>query len=112
MSAALKRIRTVEITKAIRAAQFGGIAVKEGQPIALLDGELVAADDELETLMLRVLHMANTEDNEIVTLYYGSDIDAASAEQTRAVVRHEFPGQEIELHAGGQPLYPFIVSIE
>lgn len=112
MSLALKRIRTVEITKAIRAAQLGGITVKEGQPIALLDGELVAADDELETLLLRVLYIANTPDNEIVTMYYGSDVNAAAAEQIRSVVRREFPSQEIELHAGGQPLYPFIISIE
>ncbi|MBI4670581.1 MAG: DAK2 domain-containing protein [Chloroflexi bacterium] len=112
MTAALKRIRTVEITQAVRAAQLPNIRVEEGQPIALLDGELVAAQDDLNALLLQVLHLAGTADNEIVTLYYGSQVTDAEAEQMRSRVQHEFPGQEIEVHSGGQPLYPYIISIE
>ncbi len=112
MNAAVKRIRTVEVTKAVRSAHINGIHVNEGQPIALLDGELILARDDMHDLLLQALHAAGAEDNEIVTLYYGSDIDLPSAEKARAWVQHEFSAQEIELHDGGQPLYPYIISIE
>lgn len=112
MSAASKRIRTVEITKAVRAAQFSNLRVEEGQPIALLDGELVAANNDLHALLLQGLRMAGAAESEIITLYYGGQVSSAEAEEMRSRVQHEFAGQEIEVHSGGQPLYPYIISIE
>jgi DAK2 domain fusion protein YloV len=112
MTSALARIRTIEMTHAVRTAQVNGLHVEAGQPIALLDGELIAAGDDLNALLLRLLHDAGAEDYEIITLYYGSDVSTAAAEQVRSLVQHEFPEQEIELHSGGQPLYPYIISLE
>lgn len=112
MAQASQRLRTIEITQAIRSAQINNLHVDEGQAIALLDGELIRAQDDMHTLLLSSLHDAGAEENEIITLYYGGEVDMASAEQMRSVVQHEFPGQEIELHSGGQPLYPYIISIE
>lgn len=112
MTAALGRVRTVEVTNAVRSAQINGIAVTQGNPIALVDGELVAAGRDMDALLTRVLHNTGAQDSEIVTLYYGSDVSPAAAQKMRARLVHEFPEQEIELHDGGQPLYPYIISIE
>ncbi len=112
MRAASTRLRTVEVTQAVRAAQINNVRVQEGQPIALLDGELLRAEDDMPSLLLNALRDAGAQDNEIITLYYGSQVDAASAEQMRSLVQREFSDQEIELHSGGQPLYPYIISIE
>lgn len=86
--------------------------INEGQPIALLDGELIRAQDDLAALTMAALRDAGAADNEIITLYYGADVDMASAEQMRALAQREYPAQDIELHSGGQPLYPYIISIE
>ncbi|MDL1896344.1 DAK2 domain-containing protein [Anaerolineae bacterium CFX7] len=112
MSAAAKRLRTVEITRAVRAARVNNVPINEGQPIALLDGELIRAQDDLAALTMAALRDAGAADNEIITLYYGADVDMASAEQMRALAQREYPAQDIELHSGGQPLYPYIISIE
>lgn len=112
MTSAMNRVRTVELTYAVRSAHIRGIDVQEGKPIALLDGELVAAGDALNSLLLRTLHLAGAEDSEIITLYYGSQVTLAAVQEVRALVSHEFPEQEVELHEGGQPLYPFIISVE
>ncbi|RIK15927.1 MAG: hypothetical protein DCC52_18170 [Chloroflexi bacterium] len=112
MSAAAKRLRTVEITRAVRAARVNNVQINEGQPIALLDGELIRAQDDLAALTMAALRDAGAADNEIITLYYGADVDMASAEQMRALAQREYPAQDIELHSGGQPLYPYIISIE
>lgn len=112
MNAALSRIRTVEITRAVRSAQINNIVVQEGQPIALLDGELVMAGDVLSGLVVDILHRTGAQESEIITLYYGSQVEPAAAQEMYARVQHEFPLQEIEIHDGGQPLYPYIISIE
>ena len=49
---------------------------------------------------------------EIVTIYYGA---GASADQARAIarqVREAHPGLDVEVVDGGQPHYPYIVSLE
>lgn len=112
MQGALSRVRTIELTKAVRSAQINGIQVREGQPIAILDGELIAAGDVLGGLALETLHRAGAQENEIITLYYGSDVSPAAAQEMYSRVQHEFPNQEIEVHDGGQPLYPYIISVE
>ena len=112
MNAALPRIRTIELTRAVRAAQINGIVVQEGQPLALLDGELVAVGDVLSALLIEILRRAGAQENEIITMYYGSDVTPAAAQEMYSRVQHEFPEQEIEIHEGGQPLYPYIISIE
>jgi dihydroxyacetone kinase-like predicted kinase len=112
MTSAISRVRTIELTRAVRSAKLHGITVHEGQPIALLDGDLVAAGDDLNALLLQALELGGARDSEIVTLYCGSEVVPAVAEQTRALVAHTFPELEVEVLEGGQPLYPFIISIE
>lgn len=112
MNTALNGIRTIELTRAVRSAQINNIHVQQGQPIALLDGELVAAGDVLSALAVQVLATAGARESEIITLYYGSEVTPAAAQELYSRVQHEFPNQVVEVHEGGQPLYPYIISVE
>ncbi len=112
MNAALPRIRTVEITRAVRAAHINGIAVAEGKPIALVDGDLARAGNDLGELVVEILAQVGAATSEIITLYYGAEVTPAAAQEMYSRVQHKFPEQEIEVHEGGQPLYPYIISIE
>jgi dihydroxyacetone kinase-like predicted kinase len=112
MAAAPARLRTIELTHATRSARVNGVSVRQGQPIALLEGELIGAGDDPGNLLIQVLERADARSGEIVTIYSGSDVTAAEALELCSRIKHKFPEQEIELHSGGQPLYPYIVSIE
>jgi DAK2 domain fusion protein YloV len=112
MSAAAKHIKTVEITTATRSARFDGIDVKEGQVIALIDDVLTAAGEDRTALTLQVLKQINTDQAEIVTVYYGDSISAREAETLGEQIRHGFPTQEIEIVSGAQPHYHYIISVE
>jgi DAK2 domain fusion protein YloV len=112
MSSALERVRTIELTRAVRSAYINNVSVIKDRPIALVDGELAAAGDDLGTLLIQVLHKTGASESEIISLYYGADVSPAAAMEMRDRVLHEFPDQEIEVHDGGQPLYPYIISLE
>ncbi len=112
MTGSLTRVRTIELTHAVRSAHINNVSVFKDKPIALVDGDLVASGEDLGTLLLRVLHQSGASDSEIISLYYGADITPAAAMEMRDRVLHEFPEQEIEVHQGGQPLYPYIISLE
>jgi len=86
--------------------------VKEGQYIAILDEKLVMATDDLEEALLGLLEAADAEEYELVTLFYGADLDAEAAHRLADRVRKTYPDLEVELQYGGQPHYLFILSLE
>jgi hypothetical protein len=112
MEAALRQVRTGELTLATRSVELDGIAVREGQFIGLLDGRLVVADGSLETAMLSLLEKADASQAELITVYSGADLLPAEAGRLADRIRGAWPKQEVELHEGGQPHYPLILSIE
>lgn len=112
MEEAASRVKTVEITKAIRTIQVGGLKIRKGQAISLLDDELVAAGDSIVQVLTDSLAKAGIEQAEVVTIYYGADIQPAEAEEIAAKIRRDYPYLQVEVVHGGQPHYNYIVSLE
>ena len=112
MTEALQGVVTIEIARAVRKSEMDGTKIRKGQFIAIKnDKALVAAGDELADVVLDALNRVQTAEAELVTLYWGSDIDAATAESVAARVRERY-AIEVELVNGGQPHYEFIISVE
>ena len=117
MRAALADVRSGEITTAVRSTTLNGVAVAQGQAIAMLDGALVAATATPNEALIAMLDSADLEDGSLVTLYLGSgdgaagDLERIAAEATETI-EARFAGVEVEVHEGGQPHYTYLVSIE
>ncbi len=109
---ALSSVKTGEITVATRSVEIDGVNVKDGQVIALLDGKLVVSANSIEEGCLSLLEKADAAEGEIITLFYGQDMQRTEANRIADLVRAEFPKQEVEVQEGGQPHYQFIMAIE
>ena len=112
MTKALSLVKTGEITVATRTVEIDGVSVKDGQVIALLDGKLVVSASSVDEGCLGLLEKANAMEHEIITLFYGQDMQRNEANRIADIVRAKYPKQEVEVQEGGQPHYQFIVSIE
>jgi DAK2 domain fusion protein YloV len=112
MTTAIGEVKTAEMTTATRSTTINGIPCMEGQIIALLDDELVAATDDLFQSTLKVLEEAQADEAELITLYWGSDLTEAKAEGIARQISDRYSEQEIELVYGGQPYYDLICSVE
>ena len=112
MNEAINEVESGEITVATRSIELNGVAVEQGQVIALLNDSLVTAAPTIEEAMLDLLKKAGTENRERVTLFYGANITRPEVNQIVDAIRSKYPSHEIELHEGGQPYYQFIISIE
>lgn len=111
MEAEIKYIKTLEITQAVKDSKVNGLEIKKDHYIGLKNGDiLVSADNEKETVKKLLDEVA--EDEELVTIYYGEGITEAEAEAIKQVMENNFDFDEIEVYLGGQPLYPFIISLE
>jgi len=112
MERALTSIETGEITTASRDVEVAGVDVKEGQIIGLHNSQLKVAAETVPDALLALLNHMQPASHEIATLYYGADLTAEAAEQTAEQVRAAYPALEVQVHAGGQPHYHYIVSLE
>jgi uncharacterized protein len=112
MQEARSLVVTCEVTTANRDASLNGLSVKQGQFIGLADDNLVAAGDDLTGVVRDVLRAAKAERHELITLYYGDTIDQAQAAILAEALSGDFPDQQIEVVQGGQPLYPYVISVE
>jgi len=112
MKVAISAVRTVEVTTAVRSAKLGDLAMKDGQAIAFLDGELVRVGDWIPQLVNEVLSQIDLSQCEVVTIYYGADTEGAEADGIAEALRQEYPHLEIEAIHAGQPHYNYIISVE
>jgi len=112
MTAALATVRTVEVTTATRAATIDGVAAAVGQAIGLVDDRLVAAGDDPLTVARNALARADVAAAELVTIFPGEGTSAAETEALRTSLQTDHPDLTVEIHAGGQPHYRYVISVE
>ncbi|HEX6109001.1 MAG TPA: DAK2 domain-containing protein [Ktedonobacteraceae bacterium] len=112
MTEAATRIQTAEITTAIRTVQVGGVRVREGDFIGLVNGNLVIAGQDIENVIRETLQRMSIERYEIVTLYFGEGVTKQQAEDTARSIKEKYSHLEIEVVDGGQPHYAYIISAE
>jgi fatty acid kinase len=112
MQQAAHAVHTIEITRAVRDAEVDGLNVKNGQHMAIIDGKVIAAGDTAEGVLLSGLSSTVVDEMEIVTIYFGGGASREQAEAVAARVRDQHSGLAVEVVEGGQPHYPYIVSLE
>jgi hypothetical protein len=112
MLRAAKEVITGEVTWATRDVALNGIDVREGDAIGLLDGELVVDAESFDEAVHWLLAEVELEDCELVTLYYGEGMEASQAASLADRLIETYPELEFEVVEGGQPHYPYIISIE
>ena len=112
MQNAAAAVKSIEITRAVRATRLGGLEIKKKQPIGFLEGDLVAVGDSTTDVLDQVMARLDLEKAEVITIYCGADAETAEAEQVSGSIREKYPQLQIEVIQGGQPHYDYIVSVE
>jgi uncharacterized protein len=112
MRQAAHAVHTIEATRAVRDAQVDGLSVRSGQSLGIFDGKVVAVDVTPDRAVLRALDHAPVQSLEIVTIYHGQGVTPAAAQALASSIREAHPGLAVEVVSGGQPHYPYVVSLE
>ena len=112
MNEALDHLVQGEVTCAVRKTSAEGLDIDEGDWLGLAQGKIVAAEGDAVAAAAAVVNSLATSDHEICTLVVGEDSDETEAELVVARIEMSHPDLEVEVHTGGQPLYPFIIGVE
>ena len=112
MRAAADDIRSIGITRASRSASVGDLQINQSDFIALVDGTICAASPDLDAVAVEALSASQTSGAELATFYYGAGVSALETDQLIQRLTKSVGGLEFESVYGGQPLYPFLISVE
>lgn len=112
MTQSMKGIKTGTVTYAVREFPFEGKTMPEGTVIGLSDGKITHTGDNPEDVLKELFASMTDEDSEILSVFYGSDVSKETAEELSEELEELYDDCDIVMHAGGQPLYYYIVSVE
>ena len=112
MTEALSGVDTMQITYAARNSDFDGYQISEGDYLALYGSALFGTGRDIKALLKALAEKVRDEGKEIITIYYGEDIDEAQAQKAVDIFAEVCPSTDINLLNGGQPVYYYMISAE
>ena len=113
MSDAAKSVATGEVTQAVRDTNTDAGAVKNGDWIGLVRGDgVVAIGSTMVVAATQLLDQLLSGNGELLTVITGNLATARATEEIIAYMADKHPDVEVEVHPGGQPLYPFLFGVE
>ena len=112
MAHALASVRSAEVTRAVRATVMEGRRIEMGQAIGVIEGSVRVVADDLESAVYACVDEMLSPESSLLTLYAGQDVRHEDAEALAEALRTRHPRIEIELVRGGQPHYPYLLSLE
>lgn len=108
----MERVKTGQITYAVRTTNIDGMDISEGDIMGIGDHGMLAVGQGIEKTTLDTLKAMVDEDSELISIYYGSEVGEEEAKKVLALAEDACPDCEIELHSGGQPIYYYLISVE
>ena len=112
MNGSLANITTMQITTAVRDSDINGLSIEKDDYIALCEGELFAGGKDENTLVEMIIDKIRDTERDIITVYYGEDIDDDDAANVSARFEEAFGEENVSLISGGQSVYRYIISAE
>ncbi|MFB5678991.1 DAK2 domain-containing protein [Paenibacillus terreus] len=109
---AVSRVKSGQITNAVRDTVIEDIQIKEGHYIGIHNSKIVASEEELLPTCRELLSQMIVSGDEVVMILTGADSSEAETEALVTWLGQEYPDTEVEVHEGGQPIYSYLFSVE
>jgi len=112
MNEAIATVKTGQVTYAVRDTVINGLEIKQGNIMGIGDKEILSVGTIVEDTALDMIDKMIDEDSELISIYYGAEVDEEAAEEFINDVSEKYPDIDVEAHSGGQPIYYYICSVE
>ncbi len=108
----IKHVSTGEVTYAVRDTVIDDKEIKKGDYMGIGDTGILAVGGDMGQVAKETIKGMVSEESELISIYYGSDIKENEAEAFRDQIAGQYPDCDIELQYGGQPIYYYVMSVE
>lgn len=111
MTEVLSDVQTAQVTYSVRDTVFNDREIKEGDILGVANGDISAVGSDINEIALETVAVIS-EDAEILTVYFGEEVEEPMVNDLVARLEERYPEAEIEMYNGMQPLYYYIISAE
>lgn len=112
MTGCLDDVSTGQVTFAVRDTSLNDQVIHQGDILGIGNDQILAVEKEIDQCVKILMQQLIDAHSGLVTIYYGQEIDGASANALATYIRENYEECEVEVHYGGQPLYYYILSVE
>ncbi len=112
MSEEISRVKTGEVTYAVRDTTIDGKEIRQGDYMGIGDEGILSVGADIADVAFQMTAAMMEEDMELISIYYGEQIGEEEAEALKGRIEEKYPSCDIELQYGGQPIYYYIISAE
>ena len=112
MNEGIKAVKTGQVTYAVRDTRIDDKEIHEGDIMGIGDSGILAVGQSVEETTKEMLAQLVDEDTELISLYYGQDVQEESAENFAQEIEDLYPDVDVDVHSGGQPIYYYVISVE
>ena len=112
MTDSAQHVIAAEVTQAVRDTTTNAGQVRVGDWIGLSAEGVLSIADSIATASSKLLSALITNKHELLTIIEGDGATAANTRRITDFLEEEFPNIAVEVHHGGQPLYPYYFGIE
>lgn len=112
LKSAMEDVKTGSITYAVRDTEMDGVSIKEGNILGLIEGKIKEVGEDIFETSEKVLEEMIDEDSELITIFYGKDIEDGKAEEFLSHLEEKYEDLDVQCYKGEQPLFYFIMSVE
>lgn len=108
----IKNVKTGQVTYAVRDTHIDDKEIHEGDIMGIGDAGILSVGQSVEATAKEMLSLMADEDTELISLYYGEDINEEEAEKFAEEIAELYPDADVDVQMGGQPIYYYVMSVE
>jgi hypothetical protein len=112
MKEAIEDVKTGQVTYAVRNTSIDGKEIKIDDIMGIDDDGIKAVGSDVAETTLDLLNGMVDEDSELISIYYGEEVEESDAESLVEAIEEAFSDCDVELQKGGQPVYYYVLSVE
>ncbi len=108
----ITNVKTGQVTYAVRDTVIDDKEIKKDDFMGIGDQGILAAGGSMKNVTMEMIAEMVDDSSELISIYYGGDVEEADAEALRAEIEKTYPSCDVELQYGGQPIYYYVISVE
>jgi len=108
----IKRVKTGEVTYAVRDTQIDDKEIKQGDYMGIGDAGILAVGPDMNDVIYSMVDEMVDDESELISIYYGEEITEETAQAICDTISEKYNSCDVELQYGGQPIYYYVISVE
>ena len=112
MTEEITRVKTCQITYAVRDTHIDDKEIHEGDIMGIGDHGMLAVGKEVAAVAKETVEQMVDDETELISIYYGEGFTEEEAEKLAGELEEQYDYCDVEVNCGGQPIYYCIISVE